>query len=35
MDINPLDKKYYDGGNGVSGFLGKFNVDMSGLQVFN
>jgi len=35
MAINPLDKKYYNGGNGVSGFLGKYNVDLSDLQIFN
>ena len=35
MEINPLDKKYFDGGAGTSGFLGKFNVDLSDLQVFN
>jgi len=33
--INPLDEKYYDGGTGVSGFIGKFNVDLSDLQIFN
>jgi hypothetical protein len=35
MTINPLDEKYYDAGAGVSGFLGKFNVDLSDLQLFN
>jgi len=35
MAINPLDKKYYDAGNGVSAFLGKFDVDLTDLQVFN
>jgi hypothetical protein len=35
MEINPLDNKYYDGGVGVSGFLGKFNVDLTDLQIFN
>jgi len=34
MAINPLDEKYYNAGNGVSGFLGKFNCDLSDLQVF-
>lgn len=34
MAINPLDKKYYNGGAGVSGFLGKFNCDLSDLQIF-
>jgi len=35
MAINPLDIKYYNGGSGVSGFLGKFDVDLSSLQVFS
>ena len=35
MSINPLDTKMYNGGVGVSGFLAKFNVDLSDLQVFN
>lgn len=33
MAINPLDDKYYDNGNGTSAFLGKFNVDLSGLAI--
>ena len=35
MAVNPLDKKYYNGGAGVSGFLGKFDIDLSNLQIFN
>lgn len=35
MAINPLDEKYYNGGVGVSGFLGKFNVDINDLAVIN
>jgi len=35
MSINPLDNAYYNNGAGLSGFLGKFNVDVSTLQVFN
>ena len=35
MSINPLDEAYYNGGVGVSGFLGKFNVDLSDLMPFN
>jgi len=31
--INPLDEKYYDNGNGESGFLGKINIDVSDLTV--
>ncbi len=31
--INPLDEKYYDNGNGTSAFLGKFDVDLSGLAI--
>ena len=34
MAINPLDEKYYDGGNGTSGFIGKFSCDLSDLKVF-
>lgn len=34
MAINPLDEKYYDAGNGVSGFLGKFDIDLSDLAIF-
>jgi len=35
MGINPIDKEYYDGGDGVSGFLGKFSVDLSDLKAFS
>ena len=35
MAVNPLDNKYYDGGTGTSAFLGKFNVDFTGMQVFS
>ncbi len=32
--INPLDEKMYNAGNGVSGFLGKFDVDLNDLAIF-
>ena len=32
--INPLDNSYYDNGNGASAFIGKFNVDLSDLDIF-
>jgi len=35
MAVNPLDEKMYNAGNGVSGFLGKFDVDLSDLKVFS
>lgn len=35
MVVNPLDEEYYNGGVGVSGFLGKFDANLSDLQVFN
>jgi len=35
MGINPLDEKYYNGGLGISGFVGKFNVNLSTLMPFN
>jgi len=34
MEINPLDDKYYDNGNGDSGFIGKISFDLSDLKVF-
>ena len=34
MAINPLDEKMYNAGNGVSGFLGKFDVDLNDLAIF-
>ena len=35
IEINPLDKEYYDGGAGTSGFLGKIDIDLSGMEIFN
>ncbi len=32
--VNPLDEKYYNGGAGQSGFIGKLNVDLSGMTLF-
>ena len=34
MEINPLDNDYYNGGAGTSAFLGKFNVDFTGMAIF-
>ena len=31
--INPLDESYYDSGAGASGFIGKFNIDLSDLAI--
>ena len=35
MTINPLDDEYYNEGAGDSAFLAKFDVDLSGLQIYS